>query len=155
MLPLWQRIDLAGKDGRWLPIVRTSWTSVGRDRIMNPNAMAVEFALFHHDALLCRSTIRIEEQQKSEEFEYTDPSDATGSGSSRGHLVIRHEYGLPAASLQLWLVRYDAPESAGEIILEAALAMGVHDSEDWESVALGEDYTFAFACRQEVKPAQQ
>ena len=122
---------------------------------MNFNAMAVEFALFHHDALLCRSTIRIEDQQKSEEFECADFSDVTGTASSKGHLVIRHEYGLPAASLQLWLIRYGAPESAGEIILEAALAMGVHDSGDWESVTLAEHYTFAFACRQDVEPAHQ
>ena len=119
---------------------------------MNFNAMTVEFALFHHDALLCQSAIRIEKQQKSEEFECADFSDATGMESTKAHLVIRHEYGLPAASLQLWLIRSGAPES-GEIILEAALAMGVHDSRDWESVALGEDYTFAFACRQEVEPA--
>ena len=117
--------------------------------------MAVEFGLLHHDVLLCRSTIRIEEHQKSEEFNYADPSDTTGSASSKGHLVISHRYGLPAASLHVWLIRHVAPESAGEMILEAALTMGVHDSEDWESVALGEDYTFAFRCRQEVEPAQQ
>lgn len=120
---------------------------------MNPSAMAVEFGLFHHDVLLCRSTIRVEEHQKSEEFDYSDPSDTAGSASSRGHLVIRHQFGLPAAPLYLWLIRDAPPESAGEVFLEAALEMGVHDSEDWESVALGKDYAFAFRCRQEGEPA--
>ena len=122
---------------------------------MNLSAIAVEFGLFHHDALLCRSTIRIEEQRKSEEFECADPSDTTGSASSKVHLVIQHQYGLPAASLHLWLIRYVAPESAKEMVVDAALTMGVHDSEDWESVALGEDYTFAFRCRTEGEPAHQ
>lgn len=117
---------------------------------MNPHALAVEFVLFHHDVLLCRAAIRIEEQQKSEEFDYPDPSAGIGTTSYEGHLVIRHQFGLPAASLQLWLIRYIAPGSTGEVILEAALAMGVHDSEDWESVALGQDYTLAFRCRQEI-----
>lgn len=119
---------------------------------MNASAMEVEFGLFHHDVLLRRSTLRIDEQQKSEEFDCADPSDTEGNASSKGHLVIRHQFGLPAASLYLRLIRYAAPGSAGEMILEAALEMGVHDSEDWESVALGEDYTFAFQCRQEGNP---
>jgi hypothetical protein len=122
---------------------------------MNPHALAVEFGLFHHDVLLCRTTIRIEEQQKSEELDCTEPSEAAGTASCNDHLVIRHQFALPAASLQFWLIRGAAPESTGEIILEAALAMGVHNSEDWESVALGEEYTLAFRCRQELNSTEQ
>jgi hypothetical protein len=109
---------------------------------MSALAMTVEFGLFHHDVLLCRSKIRIEEHEKAEEFDCAD----TGGASSNKHLVVRHKFGLPAASLQLSFIDY----AAGKIILEAGLAIGVHDSEEWESVALGEDYTFAFSCRQEV-----
>lgn len=121
---------------------------------MNPHALVVELCLFRHDALLCRAIIRIEEQQKSEELDYTDPPDDPGTTPSQGHLVIRHQFALPAASLHLWLIRYAAPESTGEVIFEAALAMGVYDTEDWESVVLG-DYTFAFQSRQEFAPAHE
>lgn len=34
------------------------------------------------------------------------------------------------------------------------MAMGVHDSEDWESVALGKHHSFAFLCRQEFDSGQ-
>jgi hypothetical protein len=122
---------------------------------MNAFAMEVAFVLFYHDVLLCRSTVRIEEHQKSEEFDCSDTLSTTGTASSKRHLVVRHKFGLPAASLQLSLIGYAAPESVGKIILEAALAIGVHDSEDWESVALGEDYTFAFRCHQEVEAVRQ
>jgi hypothetical protein len=118
------------------------------------HALSVEFALFRNDTLLCRGMIQVEDQQKSEEFDYTEPPETTGTASSGGHLAVRHQFGLPAASLEIWLIRYLAPEGTGEVILEAAMAMGVHDSEDWESLALRE-YTFAFRCREEVGPAHQ
>ena len=124
----------------------------GRDQtatvaFVTAHALAVELALFHHDTLLCRARIQIEKQQKSEEFD-TETWAMTDGGSCRGHLAIQHRFAIPAASLHLWLIRYRAPESAGEVVLDVALAMGVHDSDDWESIALGEEYTFAFQCRQ-------
>lgn len=114
--------------------------------------MTVEFGFFHHDELLCRATIRIEEREKTEEFDSgTGSSDDRSDGAPpAGHLVIRHRFELPAASLHLTLVRCPAADAAAEVILEAGLAMGVHDSDDWESVALTEAYTFAFLCRQEM-----
>ncbi len=110
-----------------------------------PNAMTVEFGFFHHDDLLCRATIRIEEREKSEEFD----SGTSDGAPPAGHLVIRHWLEFPSASLHLALVRCPTADAAPEVILEAGLAMGVHDSDDWESVALGGAYTLAFLCRQE------
>lgn len=112
--------------------------------------MAVEFALFRGHYLLCRGIIRVEAQEKSEEFDYRVP-DADGASDrtkAAGHLVICHRFALPAASLSITLVQFSSAGGESEIVLQAGLSMGVHDSDDWESVALGGNYTFAFLCRQ-------
>lgn len=95
--------------------------------------MAVELALFRGDDLLCRGSIVIERAPASSEF-------AVEGG---GALVISHAFGLPACSLSL---RFRDSEESNRLV-EAGVAMGVHDSDDWESVALGPDHTLAFFCR--------
>lgn len=112
-----------------------------------PKAMAVDFAVFEHDDLICRGRIRTEEHERAEEFDYFAP--ASGATPPAGHVAIRHQFGVPAASLELMLIRLMTHQGAPEVILQVALAIGVHDSEDWESIALGRDHTFAFLCVQE------
>lgn len=113
--------------------------------------MTVQFALFQGDDLLCRAEIRIEEHEKLEDFDYAVRAfdGITNPANPTGHLVVRHQFAIPAASLAITLVEFGAVASAAQIVLEASVVMGVHDSDDWESVALGRDYTLAFACRQE------
>jgi len=72
----------------------------------------------------------------------------TGRQVAAGHLVVRHQVALPAASLSITRVQFSSAGGNPEIVLQA-LTIGVHDSDDWESVALGGDYTFAFLGRQE------
>lgn len=121
------------------------------DGFADATAMAVEFALFRGDDLLCRAAIRVEAQEKVEEFDYgpRDADGATDRTTAAGHLVVRHRFELPAASLSITLLQFSSAGGESEIVLQAGLSMGAHDSDDWESVALGGDYTFAFLCRQE------
>ena len=95
--------------------------------------MSVELALFRGDELLCRGSIVIDQPRASSEFPV----------EGGGVLVISHEFGLPACSLGLQFRQ--SVES--EPLLDAGVAIGVHDSDDWESVALGPDHTLGFFCR--------
>ncbi len=99
--------------------------------------MKVDLALFRGDELLCRGRISISEKRGSSEFAIHD--DVT--------LFISHEFALPACSLSLELRRKSEGSMEVDQLLEAGLAMGVHESDDWESVALGPDYTLGFFCR--------
>ena len=113
--------------------------------------MAVEFALFRGDDLLCRAAIRVGAQEKVEEFDYgaREADGAIARTTAAGHLVLRHRFELPAASLSIALMQFSSAGGEPEVVLQVGVSMGVHDSDDWESVALGGDYTFAFLCRQE------
>jgi hypothetical protein len=127
---------------------------VWKKKAHRPNAMVVDFGMFHRDSLLCRGRIRIEESEKWEEFDYYSGESADGvthETKPRGHLLIRHQFGLPTASLDLFMVQFETERSGREVILEAGVAMDVHDSEDWESVALGKEHTLAFLCRRELE----
>jgi hypothetical protein len=95
--------------------------------------MGVDLALFRGDELLGRGSIVIDRARGLSEF----------SLEGGGLLVISHEFGLPACSLGL---RFRGSVES-ERLLEASLAMGVHDFDDWESVALGADHTLGFFCR--------
>jgi hypothetical protein len=118
------------------------------ERRMAATAMVVDFGLFRNDDLLCRAAVRLEAQEKLEEFDYGwRQPDGADQPVAAGHLVVRHQFALPAASLSIALVQFSSAEGNPDIVLQAALAIGVHDSDDWESVALGGDYTFAFLCR--------
>ena len=122
--------------------------SMSRAEMPNqPNAMEVQFGLFRNDDLLCRGRVRIEEVEKSEAFDYQlTSSDDTPNVQPAGRMVLRHRFSLPAASLELKLVHFTAHDAPPKIPLDAALKMGVHTSEDWESVALGAEYSLAFLC---------
>jgi hypothetical protein len=100
--------------------------------------MSVELALFRGDELLCQGSIAVTQTPASSEFPLED----------RGVLVISHEFALPACSLGLQL----RPSAESEPLIEAGVAMGVHDSDDRESVALGPDYTLGFFCHAITTP---
>ena len=123
------------------------------DATKRPQAVAIDFGVCEHDDLICRGRIRIEEHAKAEEFDYFAP--ASEATTPAGHVAIRHQFSVPAASLELMLVRLTTHQGAPEVILRVALAIGVHDSEDWESIALGRDHTFAFLCVQEYEQVKE
>jgi len=99
--------------------------------------MSVDLALFRGDELLGRGSICIRNQRESSEFALQDDM----------ILFISHEFALPASSLSVELRRRAEGAKEKELLLEAGLAMGVHESDDWESVSLGPEYTLGFFCR--------
>lgn len=99
--------------------------------------MNVDLALFRGDELLCRGEINITATRASSEF----------SGHDNVTLSISHAFAMPACSLSVRLRRQSDASGESEELLEAGLAMGVHESDDWESVALGPDFTLGFLCQ--------
>jgi hypothetical protein len=102
-----------------------------------PQSMTVDFALFRGDDCLCKGGLNIQSDDRSDEFELTDGC----------VLFVSHSFKLPACSLGLEIWRIADDLDKNEVLLEAGIAMGVHASDDWESVALGPDHTLAFMCR--------
>lgn len=119
---------------------------------LQPNSLSVEFAVFRLDDLLCRGTICIEEREASDEFDYVDSAVNGAAGwKAGGRLVLRHRFSLPTPTLHLMLIHATERQATPRVVLEAGLAIGVHTSTEWESVALGHEYTFAFLCREEPR----
>lgn len=117
--------------------------------------MRVEFALFEQDNLLRRGSLLICAKKGISccgEQHPLSVTRATGESlvaQAFSGLIIEHEFELPAAGLSLRYLEMtpSADGTQSHIQTErfvAALRMGVHRSEDWESVALG--YRFAFRC---------
>jgi hypothetical protein len=99
--------------------------------------MSVDLALFKGDECMCHGTIRIDKKRQSSEF----------TGDNGLLLLISYEFSLPACGLSVELWRETEVEGEElEQILESGLAMGVHESSEWESVSLGPEYTLAFFC---------
>ena len=92
--------------------------------------MAIELAFFDDDSLLCRGTVRCEDLETTEVF-----------SSSAGHrFEVTHRFELPACPVEI--VCFED----GKKLYESALRVGVHKSDDWESINLGDIHTLGFRC---------
>ena len=98
--------------------------------------MVVEIAFFDVDELLCRGEIRIAEVESSK----------TISGA-RHAFDLTYSFEDPACPISI-VCRSDS-----DVLYKAALRMGVHDSDDWESLDLGNIHTMAFFCRLDAASA--
>jgi len=94
------------------------------------HSMLVDLAFFDGDALLARSVIRC------------GAMEATESSAGEGHeFVVTHRFEEPACPIEIVCTK------AGKHLYSAALRMGVHTSEDWESITLGDVHDLCFFCR--------
>jgi hypothetical protein len=117
----------------------------------SPTRMHVAFALFEGDELLHRGEFLVAERKGLVVYGEHHHVPLQG-GEAFAHrpefqlfagLVIEHSFELPACPVELRF--YTVALGAQDLRFHAALRMGVHESEDWESVDLGA-YTFAFRC---------
>ena len=91
--------------------------------------MRVDLAFFEGDALLCRGTVLIE------------ATECTNTFSGSGHrFLVTHQFEEPAAPLTIACWR------GSQRLYHGALRMGVHTSDDWESINLGNIHTLGFRC---------
>jgi hypothetical protein len=54
--------------------------------------------------------------------------------------TVTHRFEVPACPVEIEC------RQRGSLRYTAALRMGVHDSDDWETIDLGHVHTFAFRC---------
>lgn len=92
--------------------------------------MLVELAFFDGDVLLARSVIQC------------GPAEVTESITGDGYeFLVTHRFEEPACPIEI------VCNKAGKRLYNAALRMGVHTSQDWESVNLGNIHDLGFFCR--------
>jgi len=96
--------------------------------------MHVEFAVFDGEVLLSRGRFHCIASSRTECF----------AGAESHQFTITHRFDLPACRVFIECRQGDT------IRYRAGLAMGVHDSDDWEAVDLGQIHTFAFRCSVDV-----
>jgi hypothetical protein len=92
--------------------------------------MLIEMVFFEGDQLLVRGEINCGQD--------------IGSAKLESHTGIRFDitfqFEEPACPVSITCFL------AGKRLYRAALRVGVHDSEDWESLELGENHVLAFRC---------
>lgn len=92
--------------------------------------MKVELAFFEGDDLLSRGEILISKFSRNDKF-----------ASNTGHqFQIQHQFDEPACPITIQCML------EGEELYNGELCMGVHDSDDWESINLGDTHTLGFRC---------
>ena len=115
--------------------------------------MLVSFGFFKGDTILHKGALYIEQRKGmsvyGEHKHYILP-DSSIEVQLFGGLVIEHEFEAPACPVTIKYFGIEPGSSPTEPYrqiqhLNAALRMGVHDSEDWESLQLI-DYTLGFKC---------
>jgi hypothetical protein len=97
------------------------------------SALLIELAFFDKDMLLCRGGVRCGSAKVVEHLD--------GVGGHQFELSSQFEE--PACPVEI------ACRRDGTLLYEAALRVGVHTSDDWESVELGNVHTLTFRCREE------
>ena len=123
-----------------------------------PTAMHVEFGLFHGDDLLHRGGLMIGEIETRAVFgehrHFNIDQNPPLEIQIFSGLIIDHRFDTPACPLTLWIYQIDESDSIPKqhTLVRAALRMGVHTSDDWESIDLGADHNLAFRCT-EIEPA--
>jgi hypothetical protein len=112
-----------------------------RKRGKDPTAMRVEFAIVDDKQRHYAGILLMRAEESINEFARED---------GEGKVTISHQFLLPASNVSL---AFDEPSSGdADRVVEAAMAMGVHQSTEWESVALGR-YAFLFRCTPLFWPA--
>lgn len=91
--------------------------------------MFVDLAFFDGDLLLARSGIRCESIEAKESIV-----------GENYELVVTHKFEEPACPIEIVCMK------AGKLLYSTALRMGVHTSDDWESITLGNIHDLAFRC---------
>lgn len=109
---------------------------VSRTDDVQPRRMAVDFALFREDVRLVRGRIAIGNERQRQSF---------SADGGELELTVEHVFEFPACPLQMQL----RSAQSGEVLWEAGICMGVHQSDDWESLELLE-HTLAFRCEPSV-----
>ena len=92
--------------------------------------MHVDFAFFDGDTLLLRGFFHCVTSSRTERF----------VGGESHEFIVTHRFDTPACPIEIECRR------GTEVRYTAALRMGVHDSEDWESIDFANVHTFAFRC---------
>lgn len=97
--------------------------------------MLVDIAFFDADILLLEGQIIC---TKKEEIDIIE--------SSSGHIFeIKHQFKEPACPVFI-ICKLNNKE-----LYKSALNIGVHQSEDWESINLGDIHTLGFRCNIKIK----
>jgi len=92
--------------------------------------LLIELAFFKGDDLLCRGTVRCGALDTADHFD----------GVGGHHFDVSSRFEQPASPVQI-VCRRD-----GKQLYEAALRVGVHTSDDWESLDLANIHTLGFRC---------
>jgi hypothetical protein len=92
--------------------------------------MLIEMAFFDGDQLLVRGEITCRRDIDSARLE--------SCAGQRFEITYQFEEPACPVSVTYFL--------AGEQLYQSALMVGVHDSDDWESIELGESHVLAFRC---------
>jgi hypothetical protein len=129
---------------------------VTNPEMLRPSRMHVEFALFEKDQLLRHGSLLVTHNKGFSCFgeQLQVAVLRTGNEPAAAHafsgLAVEHEFELPAARLTLCYFEVRPATTPGQPDLQiqrfcAALQMGIHRSDDWESIDL-DGFDFAFRC---------
>ena len=94
-------------------------------------AMEIDLAFFDGDNLLIRGTIECRTAQQLKVL----------ANNSDYSFHVTHTFETPASPVEI------VCRKNGKKEYEAALMVGVHDSDDWESINLANIHTLGFRCR--------
>jgi hypothetical protein len=120
----------------------------------SPSEMVVSFGFFDGEKLLHKGSFHIRNGKGvsiyREHKHFVLTSAATDVQLFAG-LVIEHEFELPACPVSVRFLEVvpcpDSPEQFRQVQrFNAALRMGVHQSDDWENIEL-DKHTLAFKCQ--------
>jgi hypothetical protein len=93
-------------------------------------SMQIDLAFFDDDTLLCRGSVVCSDTESENIL--------TGSDHQ---FKITHQFEEPASPVFITCLSEDNK------LYETALRVGVHNSEDWESIDLAKVHTLAFRCK--------
>ena len=93
--------------------------------------MHIELGFFAGDQLLARGSVTCADRDATSEI----------TGESGLSWTIKTRYEEPASPVELECIR------DGERLYDGSLQVGVHTSDDWESINLADVHTLAFRCR--------
>jgi hypothetical protein len=95
-------------------------------------SMKIDLVLFDEETLLAKAVILCTAKNTSEEFQ----------GKYGHEFSVTHCFEEPASPITI------SCTLDGKRLYNAALRVGVHTSDDWESISLGEIHTLGFMCRE-------
>ena len=98
------------------------------------SGLLIELAFFEEDDLLCRGNVRCGKVKAIDHFE--------GVGGHHHQFEVSSRFEEPASPVEI-VCRRD-----GKQLYKAAIRVGVHTSNDWEYVNLGNIHTLGFRCHE-------